>query len=61
MATQHDTRSTARTVAITCAACGTRIAEAIPGSLARCPNCGTWSGTVERPRLPRRRIGRVDG
>ncbi len=67
MATQHDTRSTAammtsallgrssRTVAITCSRCGTKIADAVPGALARCPQCQTWSGTVERPRLPRRR------
>ncbi len=66
MATQHDTRSTAammtgallgrssRTVAITCLRCGTKIADAVPGALARCPTCGTWSGTTERPQLPRR-------
>ncbi len=66
MATQHDTRSTAgmmtgallgrssRTVAITCARCGTKIADAVPGALAKCPHCQTWSGAAERPRLPRR-------
>jgi DNA-directed RNA polymerase subunit RPC12/RpoP len=41
-------------VAIVCSTCGTKLAEAVPGSLARCPKCGTWSGTAERPRLPRR-------
>jgi len=45
---------TTKPVPITCTQCGQRLAEALPGSIARCPNCGTWSGTTERPRLPRR-------
>jgi hypothetical protein len=48
------TSTHARTVAIVCTLCRTKIADALPGSLARCPKCGTWSGTSERPRLPRR-------
>lgn len=41
-------------VAIACSTRGAKITDALPGDLARCPTCGTWSGTVERPRLPRR-------
>jgi DNA-directed RNA polymerase subunit RPC12/RpoP len=54
--TNQGNRSTSKLVAIVCALCRTKLADAIPGSIARCPNCGTWSGTVERPRLPRRQI-----
>jgi len=43
-----------RTVVITCTQCGQRLAEAIPGSVVYCSECRRWSGTVERPRLPRR-------
>jgi DNA-directed RNA polymerase subunit RPC12/RpoP len=43
-----------KTVAIVCSTCGTKIADAVPGALAKCPHCQTWSGTTERPRLPRR-------
>ncbi len=53
--TQRFTRFTHPTVvAIVCALCRIKLADVLPGSLARCPSCGTWSGTVERPRLPRR-------
>ncbi len=41
-------------VAIVCAVCRQKLADALPGFLARCPSCGTWSGTVARPRLLRR-------
>jgi hypothetical protein len=41
-------------VAIVCSVCRTKLADALPGSIARCPTCGTWSGTRERPRLPPR-------
>jgi predicted RNA-binding Zn-ribbon protein involved in translation (DUF1610 family) len=50
---QNSGRPTARTVLIVCAACGTKVADAVPGSLAKCPNCGVWSGTTIRPRLTR--------
>lgn len=43
-----------KTVAIVCAVCRQKLADAIPGSIARCPSCGVWSGTRDRPRLPRR-------
>lgn len=41
-------------VAIVCRACGRHLTDALPGSIARCLTCGTWSGTRERPQLPRR-------
>ncbi len=51
--THHGNRSMSKPVAIVCALCRQKIADALPGALARCPRCGTWSGTAERPRLPR--------
>ncbi len=39
---------------ITCRQCGRHLVDAYAGSIARCPVCQTWSGTTERPRLPRR-------